>query len=30
VGLSAKHPTLCRRCEDAVESGLVGAATRAP
>jgi len=26
VGQSARHPVLCRRCEDAVESGLVCAA----
>jgi len=25
VGTSAAHPTLCLRCEDAVESGLVRA-----
>jgi isoleucyl-tRNA synthetase len=29
VGKSAKHPTLCLRCEDAVESGLVCAAVPA-
>jgi isoleucyl-tRNA synthetase len=26
VGEDRKHPTLCRRCVDAVESGLVCAA----
>jgi isoleucyl-tRNA synthetase len=29
VGQSARHPALCRRCEDAVESGLVCAAESA-
>jgi isoleucyl-tRNA synthetase len=29
VGKSSKHPTLCLRCEDAVESGLVCAAVPA-